>query len=271
MNFSVLLSVYKKENPLYLNEALRSIWDEQTLKPDQIVMVKDGTLTPELNKVIDRWKVKLPDIFLVVELSENVGLGAALNEGLKYCKYDLVARMDTDDISLSQRFEKQVAFMEANPDISVSGGIFERWDENFSKFLDYRSFPQNNVEILKFAKWRNPLNHPCAIYRKSIVLSVGGYPPFRKSQDYALWSLMLKNDYKFANINETLLKMRYGEGFLDRRGFDYFKKECDVLKYQHKIQFINTYEFVRNISVHFLIRVSPKFIRKILYKCVRSR
>jgi hypothetical protein len=178
--------------------------------------------------------------------------------------------MDTDDISLPQRFEKQVAFMKANPDISVSSGTLEEWDENFLNFLNYRFLPQNNAEILKFAKKRNPLSHPVVIYRKSAVLSVGGYPPFRKSQDYALWSLMLKNNYKFANINETLLKMRCGERFFDRRGLGYFKKECDVFKYQHTIQFINTYEFVRNISIRFLTRLLPKFIKKVLYKYARS-
>jgi glycosyltransferase involved in cell wall biosynthesis len=207
---------------------------------------------------------------LVVELSENVGLGAALNKGLGYCKYDLVARMDANDISLPQRFEKQVAFMTANPDISASGAIIEEWDESFSKFLNYRFLPQNNNEILKFAKKRSPLNHPVTIYRKSIVLSVGGYPPFRKLQDYALWSLMLKNNYKFANINEILLKMRCGEIFLNRRGLDYFKQEYVLFKYQKKIQFINAFEFLQNIGIRLLLRLSPNFIKKMLYKYARS-
>ncbi|GHV72345.1 hypothetical protein AGMMS49928_29020 [Spirochaetia bacterium] len=125
MKFSVLLSVYKNEKPEYLNRALVSIWDDQTLKPDQIVLVEDGQLTSELDKVIDEWQQRLSDIFTVVNLPENVGLGAALNEGLKYCKHDLVARMDTDDVSLPDRFEKQIAFMNNNPQIAVSSAFIE--------------------------------------------------------------------------------------------------------------------------------------------------
>jgi glycosyltransferase involved in cell wall biosynthesis len=121
MNFSVLLSVYKKEMPDYFNQAFVSIWDEQTLKPNQIVLVKDGPLTPELDQAIDEWKKKLGDILAIVELPENIGLGAALNEGLKYCKYELVARMDSDDISMPERFEKQVAFFEKDEKVAIVG------------------------------------------------------------------------------------------------------------------------------------------------------
>jgi glycosyltransferase involved in cell wall biosynthesis len=128
MHFSVLLSLYTKENPLYFNQAISSIWDEQTLKPNQIVLVKDGPLTPELDQAIDEWGKKLGDILTIVALPENIGLGAALNEGLKYCKYDLVARMDTDDISLPERFEKQISFMANNPDIAVSSTWIEEID-----------------------------------------------------------------------------------------------------------------------------------------------
>jgi glycosyltransferase involved in cell wall biosynthesis len=129
MNFSVLLSVYKKENPSYLKQALTSIWDEQTLKPDQIVLVKDGALTLELDNVINEWLKKLGSLLTIVELPKNVGLGTALIEGLKYCKYDIVARMDTDDISLPQRFEKQIAFFEQNKDsVIVGSSILEFYD-----------------------------------------------------------------------------------------------------------------------------------------------
>src|SRR5690554_5001347 len=115
MSFTVLMSVYAKEQPDYFNQAFLSIWDQQTLKPDQIVLVKDGPLTAELDAEIQRWQEKLGKVLSVVELPENVGLGAALNEGLKACKYELVARMDTDDISLPARFEEQVAFMQTHP------------------------------------------------------------------------------------------------------------------------------------------------------------
>jgi glycosyltransferase involved in cell wall biosynthesis len=123
--FTVLISIYEKENSVYFDRAMASIWDAQTLKPDHIVLVKDGPLTPELDESIAQWQRKLGDILTVVTLPGNVGLGAALNEGLKYCKYDLVARMDTDDIALPERFERQVLFMENSPDVAVSSAWLE--------------------------------------------------------------------------------------------------------------------------------------------------
>lgn len=125
MKFSVLLSLYKKEKCQYLSKAMASIWSNQLLKPNQIVLVKDGLLTPELDAEVERWQAELGEVLTVVSLPSNVGLGAALNHGLLYCKYELVARMDTDDISLPDRFKLQVAFMAVNQGVAVSSGFIE--------------------------------------------------------------------------------------------------------------------------------------------------
>ena len=269
MSFSVLMSVYAKEKPQYLNEALYSIWDWQTLKPEQIVLVKDGILTQELDDCVNTWKQKLKDVLSIVELPENVGLGAALNSGLQECKHELVARMDSDDVSLPNRFEKQIIFMNNNLDIAASSAVIEEWDESLSKYIGVRALPLKQEEIRKFAKYRNPLSHPVVIFRKSVVQSVGGYPVFRTSQDYALWSLLLVKGYKLANLPDILHKQRAGNGLLKRRGLDYFKKELKVLEYQHNIAFLNKYEYLRNIILRFCIRIPPDFIKSLLYKHIK--
>jgi exopolysaccharide biosynthesis polyprenyl glycosylphosphotransferase len=266
MSFSVLLSVYSKENPKYLDEALCSIWDHQTLKPGQIVLVKDGSLTDELNNCINVWKQKLNETLTIVGLPENVGLGAALNAGLQECRYELVARMDTDDISLPYRFEKQVSFMNENPDIAASSAILEEWDETFSEYIGMRILPLKPEELKKFSKYRCPLSHPLAIYRKLIILTLGGYPDLKNAQDHPLWSLLLVKGYKLANLPDVLLKMRTGKDLMKRRNISFFKKEIKMLNYQRSIRAINFYEYLRNMLVRFFFRASPGFIKKMLYK-----
>lgn len=266
---SVLLSVYKKESPAFLNQALLSIYDEQQFKPNQIVLVKDGPLTSELDEVISTWQVKLGDIFAVVALPQNIGLGAALNEGLKHCQYELVARMDTDDVALPERFAKQVEFMNSNPDVAAASATLEDWDEGFQHKQGIRLLPTDSAALANFAKRRSPLSHPLAIFRKSVVLKVGGYPPLRKAQDYALWSLLLSKGYKLANLPDVLLKMRTGNEMLGRRGWDYFKQEYQLFKYQKEIGFLSNFDFVINVLLRGGLRLSPDFVKRWAYKLAR--
>jgi len=268
MKFSVLMSIYHKEYPDYFNHAMNSIWDDQILKPAQIVLVIDGPLTNALDVAIHSWMEKIPYILKIVRLFENRGLGAALNEGLKFCTNELVARMDTDDIASPDRFKNQIEFMTNNPDIAVSSAMIEEIDQE-NRVISIRKLPLNHNDIVKFSKTRNPISHPVAIFRKNAVLSVGGYPEFRKSQDYALWSLMLKENFFFGNINEVLLKMRAGDDLLSRRGLSYLKHELKILNYQRNIGFINHFEYIKNLIIRSLIRLVPSFIKKILYRYAR--
>lgn len=208
MRFSVLLSVYAKENPAYFNSAFLSIWDQQTLKPDQIVLVKDGPLTPEMDAEIGRWQAELCEILTVVELPQNLGLGAALNVGLQYCQYELVARMDTDDVSLPQRFEKQVAFMLENPAITILGAGAIEMDENGIAF-GQRIYPQQHQEIVDML-WTNPLIHPSIMFRKSFIEQIGGYDSaLTRRQDYELWFRAYEHGARFANISDPLIRYRF--------------------------------------------------------------
>lgn len=267
--FSALLSIYSKEHPSYLQQALTSIWDEQTLKPTQIVLVQDGPLTAELNAVIAEWQDKLGAILTIVPLEQNVGLGAALNIGLQHCEHELVARMDTDDIAMPTRFEKQIAFMQQNPDIAASSAQIEEWNTELTQKLDQRNLPTEPEAVARFAKRRSPLSHPVSICRKSAVLAVGGYPPLRKAQDCALWALLLVKGYKLANLPEMLLKMRTGDELLNRRGWSYFKQELQLLKFQKEIGFLSSLDFLINATLRAALRLPPNFIKNIVYRAAR--
>lgn len=266
---SVLMSVYSKELPSNLNDALGSVWSLQTVKPGQIVLVKDGPLTFKLDEVIDNWKQALGEALTVVGLTENVGLGVALNQGLKCCKYELVARMDTDDVAMPERFEKQIEFMWKNTDIAASSATLEEWNQDFTQCLSLRCLPSDPEQLATFAIRRSPLSHPLTIFRKDIILSVGGYPPLRKAQDYALWSLLLVKGHKLANLPDVLLKMRAGNDLLSRRGLEYFRNECELLRYQRKIGFLKLNEYCFNFFGKAVLRSLPRPMQALAYKFAR--
>lgn len=268
--FSVLLSVYKNELSSNLEESLISIYEAQVVKPNEIILVKDGPLTDELDIVIDQWVAKLPDILKVYRLEKNSGLATALNFGLEKCSYEIVARMDTDDVSLPNRFKEQIIFLDANPSISVLSSCIEEYDTEMKVSLGYRELPLTHSDILEFAKRRNPISHPVVMFRKSAILKVGGYPIFSKAQDYALWSLLLSKGYIFANLESIHLNMRTGAGMMNRRGLNYLKNEYKILKFQKDIGFISLSDFVINICIRTFFRIQPNFIKIVLYKFIKK-
>lgn len=267
--FSVLMSVYAKEQADYLQQALSSIWHDQTLKPTQIVLVQDGPLSQALEAVIADWQEKLGPIFVTVPLEQNLGLAAALNIGLQHCDHALVARMDSDDIAMPQRFEKQIAFMQQNPNIAASSAQIEEWNTELTEKLDQRSLPTEPEAVARFAKRRSPLSHPVSIFRKAAVLNVGAYPPLRKAQDCALWALLLVNGYQLANLPDMLLKMRTGDALLDRRGWAYYQQELQLLKFQKAIGFLSTVDFLSNAVLRALLRLPPNWVKNIIYRAAR--
>ncbi|EOC0418759.1 glycosyltransferase [Cronobacter malonaticus] len=268
--FSVLISVYKKDRPDYLKVSLESIYNHQEIKPAQIVIVGDGPLTDALMKIIIDFSESIADnVVEFVPLDKNYGLAVALNRGLAQCKYDLVARMDADDISLPARFARQYHFMISNPDIDVCGTYVEEIDSESEKHISIRRVPLTHSDIFSFGKKRSPVSHPSVMFKKTTILSFGGYPLFRKSQDFALWSLLLVNGAHFANINTVLLKMRTGQELMARRGLSHLKFEYQVLKYQKSIKFISALEFVRFLTIRAVFRIMPNKLKKQLYNIVR--
>lgn len=261
MHFSVLMSVYHAEKPEFLRQALQSLAD-QTVKASEIVLVEDGPIPMSLSAVIDEFRALLP--LVSVKLKTNQGLAVALNEGLKHCRYDLVARMDSDDISLPQRFERQLRFMTDNPDIAASSAAVDEFDETGTVF-SCRILPLTHDQLVRFAKTRSPLSHAVAIFRKTAVDAVGGYPGFTRSQDVALWSLLIVNGYKLANLPDKLFLVRAGAAFMTRNGLHSFKHEYAVIRYQHKIGFLSAWDFCKNIAIRFILAVLPATIKKTLY------
>ena len=216
MEYSVLMTVYEKDNPEYFHMALLSMV-KQSKKPDELVLVKDGPIPKEIQRVIDKVDSQYPDIIVQVQLRQNAGLGTALNEGLKVCKNELVARMDSDDLSLPMRCEKQIAEFEKNPKLDIVGCPVIEFIDNPNNKVGRRDVPLDNASIYRYARKRDPFNHPTVMYRKSKVEEVGGYGNLRKNQDTDLWIKMLSNGAICKNIPEYLLKFRFDEGTYKKR------------------------------------------------------
>lgn len=257
MGYSVLMSVYYKEKPQYLQQAIESIL-AQTVPTDDFVLVCDGPLTPELDATIERYADKLN----IVRLPQNVGLGRALNEGMKHCKHDLIARMDSDDISRPERCEKQLAVF-ANADVDIVSAALEEFSETQDKVESMRVPPETHEEILRFAKKRNPFNHPCVMYKKSAVLAAGGYQDFYLLEDYYLWIRMLLSGCKGYNIQEPLLWMRAGSDMYKRRaGWKYARSQQKLFGYMRQQGFISAGRYIKSCLIRTCSSCAPNWMRK---------
>ena len=267
--FSVLMSVYIKENPKYFDRALQSITDDQILKPNQIVLVKDGPLTDELEKIIKKWSEKYKNLFKIIPLEKNMGLGEALRIGIENCSYNLIARMDTDDIAKPERFQEQIKIFKNNEVDLVGSWIDEFWEvDNKIKVQKIRKAPEKDKEIKEKLKFLNSFNHPTVMYRKNEVLKAGSYSEkYHLMEDYYLWIRMTMNSCKFYNIQKSLLFFRTTPDTYKRRGGIRFVK-ADILfqKELLKIGFINIFEYLRNLFVRISFRIVPWQLREVLQK-----
>lgn len=271
MKFSVLVSLYFKENPINLDSALRSLWSEQKLLPTEIIIIKDGPLTLELDNILDKWKDLLSNNLKIIALKNNVGLGFALNEGLKHCTYDWVFRMDTDDICLPSRFEKQIDFIKHNPDISLLGSATEEFDENMENSFGYRINPTEHDDIVNYAKKRNPFNHMTVAFKKEAVLSVGGYQHHLFMEDYNLWIRMISSGYKVANLPDILVKVRAGNSMVTRRkGLKYIKSEYKLANLKIKTNLDNSFSAYSIFLLRSIPRMLPTSFLSKFYKMLRK-
>lgn len=270
MKFSVLISVYYKENSSILDNALSSIWDNQTHKPNEIIIVKDGPLTDQLEFVIKRWEHKLGGVLKVIPLKKNVGLGNALNEGLKHCSFDWVFRMDTDDIATPDRFEKQIKFITNHPDIVLIGAQIQEFKGTPENVTVQRLVPTDSVNINEYAKKRSPFNHPTVAYRKDIIQNVGGYQHHLLMEDYNLWLRVLAAGYKTANLPDTLLYMRTDDMHGRRRGLKYIKSEWKLFQLKRELKFQSTIPAFIFFLARALPRLLPASALQFLYKILRK-
>lgn len=270
MDISVLMSVYYKEKPQYLDESINSII-RQTYKPKQIVIIKDGKLTKELDRVIDKYKNKFSELIDVYTLEKNQGLGLALRFGVEKCRYDYVARMDSDDISREDRFEKQVKYLEENKDIDILGGYIQEYDETMDKEISIKKVPLNHMEIYDSMKKKNPFNHSTVVMKKESILESENYRDY-KIEDYDLWIRMKMKNMKMANLEDILVNYRTSYDMYKRRtGIKYLKGIIVIEKELLDYEIINKVEYTKNIITRSLLAFIPPKIKMLLYpKLVRK-
>lgn len=267
-NFSVLMSVYKAENPVWFREALESVF-AQTVLPNEIVLVKDGPLTPELDAVIDEYVLRYP-IFKIVINERNLGLGLALRKGVIECSNEIIARMDTDDTMPNNRFEKQLIKIEEGYDV-VSGWA-QIFTEDFSSTIATMKRPETSDEIIRYSKRRCAIVHPCCMLRKKALLAAGNYQHFLLYEDYYLWVRMIISGATFYNIQEVLYNLRTNSGQLKRRsGFKYLKTELKAFRIFHKMKFFSTKDLIINSTIRIIVRLTPKFLIGKVYKLIWNK
>ncbi|WP_445406878.1 glycosyltransferase [Acinetobacter seifertii] len=276
MNFSVLMSLYYKENVIFLDECFKSIWLNQEVKPNEIVLILDGPIGEELQNCVQYWTNQIGPVLKVIPLPHNVGLGKALNEGIKHCSNEWVFRMDTDDICTADRFKKQVAFIQQHPDVVLFSGQVMEFDQNISDANVLKAVPVTYEEIKEFAKKRCPFNHMAVAYKRDVILGLGGYQHHLFMEDYNLWLRVIGNNYRVANLPDVLLYARVGNGMHARRkGFQYIKSEKQLLdlKKQLKLQnpvYANMLFLIRSafrlLPANMLGRIYNTFLRKDIKK-----
>ncbi|MDO6678455.1 glycosyltransferase [Shewanella sp. 4_MG-2023] len=260
MKFSVLMSLYIKEKPEFLDDCFKSL-HLQTVNPDEIVLVIDGEITDELILIIHKWQEVMN--VKVFPLPNNVGLGKALHFGLGKCVNNLVARMDTDDICELNRFEKQIEAFKLNPDLSICGSYITEVDPFTLECISVRKVPLSNKDIYKQILKSNPFNHMTVMYNKKHIIQVGNYKHLPFMEDWYLWLRLVNSGFEGLNIPVCLVKARTGESMLTRRsGFEYIKSEWLITK--KKIALINN--STCKSLYYFIKRSIPRlFPQKIIY------
>ena len=253
LKFSVSMCVYGKDDPVWFQTAVDSIL-HQTRQPDEVVLVVDGPVPDALDAVICTY-AELP-FFRVVRLAENQGHGNARRIGLEHCTYDLVALMDADDISVQDRFEKQLAVFAAKPEVSAVGGNITEFVDIPENIVGARIVPGEDAEIKEYMKKRCPLNQVTVMFRKDHVQKVGGYIDWYCEEDYYLWLRMFLADMRFANVEDTLVQVRVGKEMYQRRGgWKYFKSEAKLQGFMRRNKVISFPLYCVNCAKRLIVQV----------------
>ncbi|KAA0446450.1 MAG: glycosyltransferase [Candidatus Thioglobus sp.] len=260
---SVLMPAYNAEK--YIGKAIKSILN-QTITNFELIITDDGS-TDKTGQIIQDFAQQ--DSRIVIISRENKGLVYSLNESIKQANGEYIARMDADDISLANRFECQLAVF-TDADVDVCGSWISEFDVDEEHLTAYRKVPEAHNEIVKFAKRRNPLNHPSVMYKKSVVQKFGSYQNIMFFEDYDFWVRLIVAGAKFYNIQTPLVKMHAGKSQLTRRsGWKYVLAEFALQKRFLKIGFINYFEFLSNIFLRVSPRIMPKWLLGFVYKIIR--
>ena len=262
---SLLLPVWRRDRPDHLVAAFRSSVDQQTRRPDHVVVVRDGPVAPELSAAIAELAATSPVPVDVLELERNVGLGPALDAGLRACRYDVVARMDADDLSLPHRFAVQMPLIEAGAEL-VGAGLLE-FGAGADDVVGRRVPPTDPDDIRARARFADPFNHPTVVYRRRCVQAVGGYGEFALMEDYLLWAKMIMAGARVANVAEPLVLYRVGAGAYRRRGgLAQLRTELGLQRRLRALGFTTPGQYVRNVAVRGGYRLVPEAARRLAYR-----
>lgn len=265
MRYSVLMTVYKTDNPLYLAQSLDSMIN-QTISPDEIVLVKDGPIPDEIQKIIDaRCSYGIP--VLQIQLPYNVGLGLALNEGIKACRNELIARMDADDISFPQRCEMELKAFAEDPELDIIGCPVLEFVGDVVNIVGSRKVPESHEEIYKFCRRRDPFNHPSVMYKKSVLQKVGCYHDLRKNQDTDLWIRLLKSGARAKNLSTSFLYFRFDNNtYKKRRNWENTKLLIKIRYDAWRNSFCSFFDLIVVFTAQIGIFIMPAVFQKFIYK-----
>lgn len=265
MSISVLMSVYKNEHPQYLDRSIKSIWTDQTIRPSEIILIEDGPLSDELEQTINRWKELIGNKLIIHKNETNLGLTKSLNIGLKIASSDLIARMDSDDISDPRRFERQTAFLETHPDVAIVGGSMQEFNNNNPR-LNVRHYPKNNDEVMRTIYKASPLAHPTVMMRSDIFKNGLRYDErYRTSQDIALWFDAICAGYKIGNIDDVTLYFRSDDEMFKRRSRAKAWNEFHIyMNGIRRVYGLFTFKYIFPIG-RLIFRLMPLRIVKFIY------
>lgn len=263
--FSVLMSLYIKEKAEFFEQCMESIVN-QTVKPSEIVIVFDGAISKELKRSVDTYVAMYPGWIKIINNKKNKGLGLALADGVPRCTYELIARMDTDDIARADRFEKQLEMFMNDPQLDICGSHIIEFDRSTDNVLAKRRVPLKHEDIAEYQKQRSAFNHMTVMYKKKMVLKAGNYEYCPLMEDDMLWIRMLIAGAKCANIDDYLVYARTGYAMIERRGgWSYFKKYKHARKKIYDTGYISRKDYWKTIIVQLIVAIVPKKIRLLIF------
>lgn len=264
--YSVLMSVYYKEKSENLQISIDSMIN-QTIKPDEFILVIDGPLTNDLEMVIQKYVHKYPGLFTIIRFDENKGLGPAMKAGVTISRNELIARMDSDDYVDKFRCEKQLAFFERDPDLEIVGSNAVEFFGDINNIVSVHKVPETSTDIVKFMRRRCAVIHPTVIFKKSAVIKSGNYIKLPLYEDYDLFARMiLGHNIKAYNVQENLYYIRTNDDFYKRRGGIDYAKTALGFKYQmYKKKYIGLMDFIISGYGQFCVSCFPNKLRKLFY------
>lgn len=266
--FSVLISVYKSDNADFFRKALDSITVCQSVRPSEVVLIVDGPVPDDTNRVIADAEDKYPGLYKLICFEKNQGLGIALQKGLEAASNEIVMRMDSDDIAIPNRFEKQLQFMVDNPEVAVCGGQITEFIDDVDNIVGRRTVPCSNEGIYQYMKSRCAFNHMTVALRRSKILEAGNYQPWFWNEDYYLWIRLMIAKCQFANMPNTLVNVRVGKEMYQRRGgLKYFESEAKIQKLMRDNGIISSWRCYFNILLRWCIQVAmPNWLRGFVFQ-----